>query len=604
MNSKSSRTQLLIVVDSNSEIKQEIEAILEKHRFEYIKTSSIESCLQILNDTYIDGIISQYNLKDKNGITLLKRIRESYPILPFILYTDSGSEKIAMKAISNGVDRYIPKNQGPKKLVETLEETIYNSPKNREKGKNGENNIQSRQRYMNLIRTSPAPINLFDSSGKTLYGNDAVLDLLGLDSRSQLVGRSIFDFIHPKDHELAKQELKTVVEEKRSTGPTEMKLERDDGKIKRIRVSTAPGKYQDKDIGQAVIIDITELIDIQEKYKQEKIFIQNSLDSLQDIFYFIDTDKEIIQWNKTAEDITGYTKSEIEDLEVYGFIAREDREKIRNSINKALKKGEDTVEAKILTKNGEVIPYEFRKRSFEDENGEILGLVGIGRDISEQKRYIRQLETMDRILRHNLRNNLNAIVLNAEQIQNKEISLEEVTKKIVDQSNELLEISEKERDIIHALSGKQETQTIDIVSEIEKIIEDIKDQYSTEVVHDPPENAFVYGVTGLKKAFFEVIENAIIHNSSDTPKVEINIEKSRDTVYLSIKDDGPKIPDTEIDIRSESQEIDQLNHSLGIGLWLVKWMVETSNGSISFEYTGNGNLINITLPKANSKTEK
>ena len=110
---------------------------------------------------------------------------------------------------------------------------------------------ESQRRYEQLIETSPVPINLFDATGEIVWGNDAVVDLLGLDSRADLIGRSIFEFIHPEDRDTAKRELLIVIEEKRPTGPTEMKLHRDDGNIKEIRVSTAPGWYDGADIGQA-----------------------------------------------------------------------------------------------------------------------------------------------------------------------------------------------------------------------------------------------------------------------------------------------------------------------------------------------------------------
>ncbi|KPN31100.1 PAS domain S-box protein [Halolamina pelagica] len=105
---------------------------------------------------------------------------------------------------------------------------------------------ESERRYQELIQTSPAPINLFDATGEIVWGNDAVLDLLALDSRDDLIGRSIFEFIRPADRFTAETELAEVVDEKRSAGPTQMQLRTDEGEERTIRVATAPGRYKGK----------------------------------------------------------------------------------------------------------------------------------------------------------------------------------------------------------------------------------------------------------------------------------------------------------------------------------------------------------------------
>ncbi len=100
---------------------------------------------------------------------------------------------------------------------------------------------ESERRYQELIQTSPAPINLFDASGEIVWGNDAVLDLLDIDTREELIGRSIFEFIQPDDRFTAETELAAVVTEKESAGPTQMQLCTDAGAERTIRVATAPG---------------------------------------------------------------------------------------------------------------------------------------------------------------------------------------------------------------------------------------------------------------------------------------------------------------------------------------------------------------------------
>ncbi|MFB6183343.1 MAG: PAS domain S-box protein [Haloarculaceae archaeon] len=114
------------------------------------------------------------------------------------------------------------------------------------------------RRYRNLVENSPAPINLFDASGETVWGNDAVVELLGLDDREDLFGRSVFEFIHPDDHGIAESELENVIERGDVVGPTDFRLVRDDGEVRHVRVQTTAGWYEGERVGQAVVVDVTD----------------------------------------------------------------------------------------------------------------------------------------------------------------------------------------------------------------------------------------------------------------------------------------------------------------------------------------------------------
>jgi len=55
----------------------------------------------------VDCVVSGYEINGGNGLDLLESVREPYPDLPFVLFTDAGSEEIASRAISRGVTDYL-----------------------------------------------------------------------------------------------------------------------------------------------------------------------------------------------------------------------------------------------------------------------------------------------------------------------------------------------------------------------------------------------------------------------------------------------------------------------------------------------------------------
>jgi PAS domain S-box-containing protein len=62
-----------------------------------------------LSDGDVDCVVSDYDMPGRTGLDLLRTVRESHPDLPFILFTNEGSETLASEAIAAGVTDYLRK---------------------------------------------------------------------------------------------------------------------------------------------------------------------------------------------------------------------------------------------------------------------------------------------------------------------------------------------------------------------------------------------------------------------------------------------------------------------------------------------------------------
>jgi len=68
---------------------------------------------------------------------------------------------------------------------------------------------------------------------------------------------------------------------------------------------------------------------------------------------------------------------------------------------------------------------------------------------------------------------------------------------------------------------------------------------------------------------------------------------------IRVADDGPPIPETEIDVLQEDVETSSTFHGTGVGLWVMQWCVESLGGELAFEENApRGNVVSISLPKA------
>jgi len=62
---------------------------------------------------HYDAVVSDYQMPGMDGITLLKKVRETHRMLPFILFAEKGREDVVIEAINSGVDFYLQKGGEP-----------------------------------------------------------------------------------------------------------------------------------------------------------------------------------------------------------------------------------------------------------------------------------------------------------------------------------------------------------------------------------------------------------------------------------------------------------------------------------------------------------
>ena len=128
--------------------------------------------------------------------------------------------------------------------------------------------------------------------------------------------------------------------------------------------------------------------------------LRAALDELQDVFFLFDDEGEFTAWNARLSEVTGYSDAEIARMNPTDFVAPDDREAVRAAINRVVTEGRTTIEAAFRTTDGEDLPHEFTGSVLRDDDGSLLGIVGIGRDIAERKARERVLaEQADRLKR-------------------------------------------------------------------------------------------------------------------------------------------------------------------------------------------------------------
>ena len=116
---------------------------------------------------------------------------------------------------------------------------------------------ESEERYRHLVEVSPDGIGV-ERNDKIVFINTAGANLLGCSRPEELIGRSIFDFVHPDFKRRTQKQLQFLRKKRKSLPLREERFLRIDGTVLDVETAATPLVYQNKPVTQIVFRDITE----------------------------------------------------------------------------------------------------------------------------------------------------------------------------------------------------------------------------------------------------------------------------------------------------------------------------------------------------------
>lgn len=214
-----------------------------------------------------------------------------------------------------------------------------------------------------------------------------------------------------------------------------------------------------------------------------------------------------------------------------------------------------------------------------------------------------RLVVLNRVFRHNLRNDLTTIIGSLQYFEEgaDDEREAEMARDALNTAHELSELSDHLRRIDSILeTDDRETGTYDLGAIVEETVGEARRKYPdvTFEVHLRSDGR-IDAAEGVVAAVDNVIENACQHNDAAEPVVEVTVESTSSTTEaVTVRDNGSGIPDEELEPIRQGDE-SALEHGSGIGLWFVHWVIERSNGTVTFEYDG-GQTVTLEFPRATS----
>jgi signal transduction histidine kinase len=229
----------------------------------------------------------------------------------------------------------------------------------------------------------------------------------------------------------------------------------------------------------------------------------------------------------------------------------------------------------------------------DDEDNPVARTV-LFRDVTDRQTREQRLTVLNRILRHNVRNDLDVVLAYADHIDDDEIQTG-----IRERTTDLLELSKKAREAEEVMTTTTEPpETVDLKDVAESVVKQFRSvDIPGEVTLDCPDETRItsHGAV-IQQVLSELVENALIHSDKDSPNVEVRVRDGPDVAAeIRVADDGPGLPDRERDILATGTET-QLKHGQGIGLWFVNWAVTQLGGELQFQpNTPEGSIVTVRL---------
>lgn len=312
----------------------------------------------------------------------------------------------------------------------------------------------------------------------------------------------------------------------------------------------------------------------------------------------------IVDANERLEEILGYTAKQLRDLPVAEYTANtypHSESEFHDRLSASADGHSQQFTWRVKRADGELIWVQLYMS--QQHVGEEHCVHVEMRDITDYYETHHRAELFWRILRHNLRNEaaiilgyMNQLTAHAE-LEN----VEDIIETVRSRGENLGSMAESVKQIEQAVANtRTECVRRPVTATVRGIIDKISATYPTaEISINERDRMWVDTNDAFSYALTHAVENAILHSSEQVPVVEIDVGPSPNTgrVEICIKDTNSVIPDEELEALFAPTETTNTSHGSGIGLFVMKWCVESLGGEVSFETrTPRGNAVSLYLP--------
>lgn len=272
-----------------------------------------------------------------------------------------------------------------------------------------------------------------------------------------------------------------------------------------------------------------------------------------------------------------------------------DDDVVRESVDEVfdadtIREHEETRDARTeltLTRDGEPRHFDFQISPLSADGAAHGGRLFVFRDITERKRREDELSILNRIVRHDIRNDMSVIDGRGELLaEHVDESGETHLQKIRKTSQDIVELTDNVGTLMDSITSEEtmDVQPTELIAVLEAQLDKARMRHEDAefAVDDAlPEECYVEANEMLSSVFTNLFNNAVNHNESATPRVTVTVEKTASAVRIEVADNGPGIADDRKERIFGRGEKGLDSTGTGVGLYLVDTLVDHYGGTIA-----------------------
>jgi PAS domain S-box-containing protein len=468
--------------------------------------------------------------------------------------------------------------------------------------------LRRRERELSdFIENASVGLHWVGADGTILWANQAELDLLGY-SGDEYIGRKITEF--HADHDVINDILRRLTN-KETLRDYEARLRSKDGSVRHVLINSNVMWDGDRFIHTRCFTrDITDRKLAEEALRESERQLRTLADAVPQLVWMAEADGYIFWYNQRWYDYTGMTP---EQMAGWGWQSVHDPEllpKVLERWGASIETGEPfEMEFPLKSADGVFRWFLTRVNPLRGSQGQIVRWFGTNTDIDEQRRTAEELREANRLkdeflatVSHELRTPLTAILgwahlLRTGQLDDKSATgaLETIERNARAQSQLIDDLLDVSRIITGNL--RLDVRQLDPGSFIESAIDALGPAAKAKGVRiEKVLDSGVVSVAGDPSRLQQVVWNLLSNAIKFTPKggrVQVRLERINSHIEIAVSDTGAGIepdflPHVFERFRQADQKTTRHHGGLGLGLAIVRHLVELHGGTVQVDSPGKG----------------
>jgi two-component system NtrC family sensor kinase len=484
---------------------------------------------------------------------------------------------------------------------------------------------ESEEKYRSVVENAGEAIYIAQD-GKIKFANRRTFEVIHY-TQDELFSRPFADIIHPEDRELVVRRYTQRLEGEDTVPMYSFRIVDRDGTIKWLELRASPIQWEGRPATLNFVTDITESKQAEQALKESegryRLLAENSLD----VIWTADMDGKISYVSPSIRYLVGHSSDEIMNIYRRNAItvdflgvSEEDGGRFINGLRTLSRDQSRTLSFEFELKHADGFTswVEVKMSIMRDQNGQAAGILGIVRDITQQKKMTERLVSADRLaslgemaagLAHEVNNPLTAVMGFAYLLQQNPNTSPEIKNDVEAIYREGKRAAEVIKSfLIFARGQKPEKQAVYINDILEGVLRLRRSQMTKENIEvtskledDLP--AVQGDISQLQQAFLNIVLNAeyFMYKSHRGGHLSLSSTLEDGKLKVSISDDGPGIPPEKVNrVFDPFYTTKDVGEGTGLGLSICHGIIREHGGEIYVESSqGRGATFIVELPVGN-----